>query len=436
MGGQVKLLLHRMKRRKILMIVGLGIVGFVICLFVAGFSTPDMIDSKKEEFYACPNEKTFNCISRSSQQEFLIYVEDVDKTNNYLYFEVESEGKLIEKVFANFSITDEKNDEEIYNKYKEFNFGSNKSIISHLISHIKENNSKYKVQLKLFSQVNDLTSLTIRVFYLDSNFFIYLVTTKYFFFTYMLTFIIIFFIKTRKMIYRYLPFETYTSLMMCFSVLIFNEPLIAGYPDFSEISAISVSVFSNVQFICSLVLYWLFMLKKLNNPYCQKLIILVEFIFICSLFCLLFVIYVYVQSNLKYDDKYNWEKDLEGARKIIYQVIISILVLFATWMFILMVMSLRKWRGDELSYREKIYWAFNYILIIISFIFIGLGYIQKMEYGQILLVIVALYNIFFSILLYVSIPETKSYNDWIDDAKEQLENVNEENISGSELSIN
>ena len=86
------------------MIVGLGIVGFVICLFVAGFSTPDMIDSKKEEFYACPNEKTFNCISRSSQQEFLIYVEDVDKTNNYLYFEVESEGKLIEKVSEFFEV--------------------------------------------------------------------------------------------------------------------------------------------------------------------------------------------------------------------------------------------------------------------------------------------------------------------------------------------
>ena len=418
------------------MIVGLGIAGFIVCLFVSVFSTPKMIDSEKQEFDKCGSSETFNCISNSSQQEFLIYVEDVDKMNNYLYFEVIPKLSSIEKVFANFSITDDRKDGEVYNKYKEFTFESNKAIISHLIPRIEDDNLKYKVRLKLLSPVSTLSSLSIKVHYLNSDFFIYLVTTKYVFFTYMLIFIIIFFIKTRRMIYRYLPFETYTSLIMCFSVLIFNEPLIAGYPEFSEVSAISVSVFSNVQFICSLVLYWLFMLKKLNNPYCQRLIILVEFIFISSLFSLLFVIYVYVQSNLKYDSKYNWEKDLEGSRKIIYQVIISILVLFATWMFVLIAMSFRKWKGDELSRREKIYWAFNYILIVISFIFIGLGYIQKMEYGQILLVIVALYNIFFSILLYVSIPEFTSYNNWIDDAKEQLENIGDQDNSESGSPIN
>jgi hypothetical protein len=159
------------------------------------------------------------------------------------------------------------------------------------------------------------------------------------------------------------------------------------------------------------------MLKKLNNPYCKKIITLVEFIFISSLFAMLFVIYVYVQSNLKYDTSYNWEKDLEGARKIIYQVVISILVLFAFWMFVLMLMSLRKWRDDSFTYREKVYWGFNYALIVISFVFIGLGYLQKLEYGQILLIIVSLYNIFFSVSLLVSTPELSLFNNWMQDIR-------------------
>ena len=415
MSSNYKTLLLSLSKKKIIAILIAGIAAFIICMIIALAKAPEMQGEKEEIFYRCENE-AFNCISDQSEQEFYLKVKNVEKENSFLYLEIipKFDGNSKEsKLKYHFVVTDDNQKEVKSFKASEI-FKDGQVAVSHFISYAKE--EAYEIRLKFYDDLGDISELKFKISYVRAEFFYFTLIAKYIFFVYSLCGIILFFYKTRAVKFRYMHFETINSLLMNFSLLIFNEPLMAAYTSKSVfgITSTAISVFCNVQFICALIMFWLFMLQKLNNPYCKNVIKLVEFIFICSLFAFLFVIYVYVESDIKFNSNYDWEKDLKDERETIYIVFISVLVLFAVWMIVLIGMSLRKWKGDIFCKREKIYCAINYAIIILTFIFIGLGFIRKMQLGSILLSVISLYNIYFSILLFVSIPDINDYKEWID----------------------
>lgn len=416
MKKKFKIFLFSLKPEPLIYVVVSGVALFVLCVILAFIVAPEMISSDDEVFERCSDVQTFNCISNQSEQEFLVIVSDVKKENNYLRFKIvpyiDADS---DNIGVNLTLVIRNSDEDevkSFNGVKKFEDG--KDVISHFISYARDN--EYTLRLKIFDEISNVQKLKFEVTFINSDFFKFVLGIKYFFFAYMLSVIAYFFYKTHRIKFRYMHFQTISSLVMCFSVLIFNEPLIGAYTTNAlfGISATAISIFCNVQFICVLIIFWLLMLQELNNPYCKNIIKLFEFIFICSLFSFLFVIYIYVESNLKYNPKYDWETDLEKTWRIIYIVLITVITLFAVWMIVLILMSIRLWGNENFTTKKKIYWGFNYAIIVISFLFIGLGYIQVMQYSEILFSVIALYNIYFSILLFVSIPDYTSYKKWVD----------------------
>ena len=409
-------LLLSLEKKKLIAILVAGTTALLICLIVAPLKAPIMKGKQTETFKKCDSTQAFNCISTQNEQEFYLKIREVKKENNFLYLEIvpKFRGKPKELDLRYYFDVKDDNDDTVKSSNRTETFRDGDAAVSYFISYAKH--EEYRISLKFYDSLENIIELEFRISFVNAGFFEFVKIVKYFFFTFTLCGILLFFYKTRAAKFRYMQFETINLLLMNFSLLIFNEPLFAAYtssPVFG-LTSTAISVFCNVQFICALIMFWLFMLKKLNNPYCKNIIKLIEFIFICSLFSFLFVIYVYVESDFKFDSNYDWKENLKNEREIIYNVLITLLVLFATWMMVLMAISLRKWREKGFCTRQKVYWAINYAIIIITFIFIGLGFIRKMQIGSILLSVISLYNIYFSILLFLSIPDMEEYKKWVD----------------------
>jgi hypothetical protein len=399
---QIKVRLEHSRKSSLLIVVILSLSLFITSIIVAYTAGPEIAIVKSKTFAKCGTLNDMECVMSFNNQEFSVTILDINYYNQLLYLKLipMNSVDIISNITLNFTLVgqDTKKFHKIKSKNKTYSLkcldGDCDTYVLFYVPYIEY--SSYELNLILVN-TPDIEKVKLELTYINKSFTKFVIGVKYFFFSLCVVSLIIFFYTTWKIPFRLFDFESLSILIMNISLLIFNEPLIGAYKEFYGLSSSALSVFCNVQFIACLIMFWLLSLQHFKRFRCKILAIIIEFALISLLFALLFVAYMYANVNLKFNPTYDWKNDFNNKTYAVYSVIIAILVCFALWILLLSVWSLC---GMEQDRRKKAFRGMNFVMMVITFVFIGVGYFQP-----------TLFNLYFLTILWMFTPIYESYKE-------------------------
>lgn len=411
---QIKVRLEHSRKSSLLIAIIISLSLFITSIIVAYTAGPEITIIKSKTFVKCGTLNDIECVLSFHNQEFSVTILDINYYNQLLYLKLipMNSVDIISNITLNFTLVgqDTNKTHKIKSTNKTYSMkcldGECNTYVLFYVPYIEY--SSYKLSLFLIN-APDIEKIKLELTYINKSFTEFVIGVKYFFFSLCVVSLFIFFYTTRKIPFRLVNFEPASILIMNISLLIFNEPLVGAYKEFYGVSSSALSVFCNVQFIACLIMFWLLSLQHFKRFRCKILVIIIEFMLISLLFALLFVAYMYANVNLKFDPTYDWKNDFNNKTYAVFSVIIAVLVCFALWILLLSIWSLC---GMEQDRRKKVFRGMNFIMMIITFVFIGVGYFQPIpSSGPILLITTSLFNFYFLTILWMFTPVYESYRE-------------------------
>lgn len=429
-----KYYLDTKKNWVIISVVVVGLITLLICLTVAGTSTPNMIKSQSLFLEKCASNSTVSCFASQDSLSLQFIIDNIQKKNHFLYYEFYGYFYYKElKQAMRFNLTSTNNSKNYKNlKYEEkiYTLKSSEPVGIFYIPYTTY--ETYKLELTLNTTNSNLLALEIRVSYMEIDYFNFLIKAKYFFMALTIVNLVYFFFNVRSIKLRHWQFETKLNFIMCISLLFYNEPLIGAYTEFFGIGYTVVSVFCNSQFLCALILYYIFLLQKISIFSKNKIVYMIEGLAVAGLFGFYFTLYLFLEGNLTFNKKFHYHH-IGGLYLKLFKALIAFIVFVGVVLVIYMCLGVKKWILREIKY--IIYWATNYCIIVLTFVFVGMGYFRLMTGGEVVLSVLALFNIFFYIMLWMATPDKTWYLNEVNMSSEPIPSdsidLNEQNM-GSE----
>lgn len=409
----LKLNLEYHKRALSFGIIIFSSLAFIVTLIVACLVSPDVIGSSSLKFIECSSSQVSNCIDKNQVISTFILSISLEKYNQILYLESEFESKerinenLDYKLVLYSKSDNEKNIETKKNETLNIdcNDGVCKTQMIFYIPYIDYDT--YIVKVTLYGRI-PVDSIKFSIKFITKEFTTFFLGTKYFFLACSVVALVFFVYSLIRVKFHHWPRQSKIIGLMLISLFIFNEPFLALTLNKLEAEWSGVSVFCNCQFAALLILFWFLILQD-NLPSTKWIIaVTVESIFIFVFFILICVFYMFTTVQLKYDPTFSWSEDLPTMQRSVFIAALAFLVIFAIWMTVLIVYSIMRYWSK--LWRDRILTITVYMMIIVTFILIGVGAFQPLpRSGTILLVSVSLFNIYFITLSWLFSPNRMSY---------------------------
>ena len=409
----LKLNLEYHKRGLSFGIIIFSSLAFIVTLIVACLASPDIIGSSSLKFIECSSSQNSNCIDKNEVISNFILSIGLEKYNQILYLEssFESKQKINENLDYKLVIyaknEDDKNIETKKNQTLEMycNDGICDSQMIFYIPYIEYDT--YIAKITVYGNI-PVDSIEFSIKFITKEFTTFFLGTKYFFLACSGIALVFFVYSLFRVKFSHWPRQSKIMGLMLISLFIFNEPLLAVTLNKLEAEWSGVSVFCNCQFAALLILF-LFLILQDNLPDTKWMIaVTLESIFIFIFFVLICVFYMFTTVQLKYDPTFSWTEDLPTVQRSVFISALTFLVILAIWMTVLIVYSIMRFWSK--LWRDRILTITVYIMIIISFLLIGIGAFQPLpRSGTILLVSVSLFNIYFITLSWLFSPNRMSY---------------------------
>lgn len=412
----VKVRLEYWKRYEFLIAVGLSAASFILCLILALTLSPTITIEKTSTLIRCPPGMNENCISSADQQNITYDLIDFTKFHQLLYFTMLpiSPRTISTKVSVNITLTGYDGDHKtnILKKQENISFECVDGICeSYLIFYLPYiSHDKYRVEM-FVNNLIPVEQIDFTLTYINKEFSKFALAVKSVFLVLSIGSMTFFLCRVRKVPFRFWGFQTRILGLMGVSLIIFNEPLLGATVTFLDPHWSGISVFCNVQFIACLILYWLFSLQDFVQFKYKLVVSIIEIVSICILFSLIFALYYYVTVNYRYNPTFNWSTEGSVTNRQILGAIIFFLVAFALWTLVLTVWSCVHCKNE--SKRGVFFRVTNGILMVITFLATGTGVFQPVpRAATMVLISVALFNIYFMLLMTLFTPSLASYNSY------------------------
>lgn len=413
----VKLKIESSKKSVICSIIALGFLAFIICIIVAATVIPDVIDSESLTILNCDKGGTLLCYDSKALMHTYHMNLLLEKYNQFLYLEMDfASNKTIEsEIGFNFTLLGKngKSEHLIKKKNKDIDIdcenGNCKSRSLLYLPYIYY--TDYSLTLAVNGSI-ETDSMTFRLKFITHEFTKYFLGVKYFFFSISFLSNLLFFLSIRRVPFRFWSFQTRLVGVIGISLMIFNEPLLAATLNLLSPGWSGLSVFCNIQFVVFLLLFWLASLQHFQDFKCKNIALIIEAIFLIIIFSLLFAVYLYATINFRYNPTFDWKKQYGKPERATYGAFIFFIVAFALWITFLTIWSLLNF--NSYMVRDKIFRISNIIMMIITFIAIGVGSFQPLPRTPTLLLLsVAVFNIYFIIVQWLYTPSYYSYLQYL-----------------------
>ncbi|OMJ75028.1 hypothetical protein SteCoe_25909 [Stentor coeruleus] len=427
----IKLRIESSKKPVICSIIALGFLAFIICIIVAATVTPEVVDSESLTIENCNKGGTLLCFDSKDLIHTYHMNLILEKYNQFLYLEIDfnSNNTIDSELGFNFTLLaeDGKSNHLIKKKNRTIDIDCEKGYCkSRSLLYIPY---IYYTDYSLTLAINgslETDSMIFRLKFITKEFTKYFLGVKYFFFSISVISNLLFILSIRRIPFRFWSFQTRLVGVMGISLMIFNEPLLAATLNLLSPGWSGLSVFCNIQFVVFLLLFWLASLQHFQDFKCKIIALILEAIFLVIIFSLLFVVYLYATINYRYNPTFDWKKQYGKPERAIYGAFIFFIVAFALWIAFLTIWSLLNFNSYML--RDKIFRISNIIMMIVTFIGIGVGSFQPLPRTTTLLLLsVAVFNIYFIIVQWLYTPSYFSYLQYIQEIA-TIPNENPNNI--------
>ena len=404
----LKNFLDRKKKWVLVSVTVAGLMSLLACLIVAGTCTPDMIKSQSLFLEKCASNSTDSCFPSKNSLTIQLVINSIRKKNHFLYYEFYGYpyDKEIKQAMK-FKLTggnEGENYKKVKNEGKIYTIKDSEPIGLFYIPYPKYEN--YKLELTLNTTDSNLSALKIKINYMEIDYFDFLIIAKYSFLGLTLANIVYFIINAWSIKLKDWQFETTLNFLTCLSLLLYNEPLIGLYTEFFGIGYTAVSVFCNSQFLCFAIIYFIFLLQRISILSRLKIVYFIEILAVAGLFGFYFTLYFLLEWNFIYKEKFNYH-NIEDLYLKLFKALIAIIVFISFVLIVYMCLGVKNWIHRDLRY--IIYWTINYCMIVLTFVFLGMGYFRLLAGGKVLLSVMALNNIYFNIMVWLATPDKKSY---------------------------
>ena len=417
---KLKLNFEHYKKSSICGIIIAAFISFIICVIVAAVAAPEVIEDSSLKYVPCDNSHRSQCFLKGHHNNTIFFHVDLEPYNQIfcLVADFTSKEELSQKMNYSLRITarsgeDVKNVTKKHEKMKlNCDDGECDSEILFYIPYIDY--ETYTVIFTVYDEI-PVDSITFSIYYITKDFTVFFLATKYFFLATSIINLVFFSIAMYQVGLRLWPRESFLVMFMGISLFVFNEPFLSLTlskltPEWS-----GVSVVCNTQFACMLLLFWFCILHNDMTPSYWLISFVTEFLLIFIFFVLLNVVYMFTTIELKYDPTFSWQEDFPNPVKDIYIVVITFLVIFGSWMIVLIVRSFINIGSKSL--RQKFMNGSVVVMVLISFVLIGVGAFQPIpRSGTLLLLTVSFFNIYFTVLLWVLRPSKEAFHQY----KEEL----------------
>jgi Wnt-binding factor required for Wnt secretion len=419
----LKLHLESSSKSKISVISGINLIFFFICLIVALTIAPTIVDHSSVTFESCRIRSNVPCFADRQFDGFNVTF-NVKKFNQLIYFDLGLGSTETIAINLNFNYTLYGVSDGQSEKINTANITTSVNCKSNNCNNIMIFYLPYVFYdhyyiIIIFNDDIPADSMTYTMYYINKEFTKFELGVKYFFLTLSIISYAYFLFNVLRIPFRFWSFETKLVGCMGISLIIFNEPLLVVTLNQLNEGWSGLSVFSNVQFVGCLILFWMYSLQHYSNFKCKTTIFFIEVILVSTLFGLLIAVYLYATVNFRYNPNYYWENDFSSSAKSAFIVGIVLLVGFAAWILILSVLSVVHYTGS--SFRAKIFRFTNFIVMSISFVAIGIGAFQPVpRAASMILIFGAFFNFYFMLLQWIFTPAYSSYCNYLDERKSDM----------------
>ena len=418
----IKINLEYYKKSQVLSVFAISLVLFIICVIVAATISPDILDGDSLDYYPCSVSNLGFCFRSFSYDNNAYFSVKLSPHNQIFFLQLnfDSRAEINEELKYDLFILTSYNQFDNY-KYKEENKtltikcsdGECDSELLFYIPYIEHD--LYIVDLRLYGSIK-VESMKFKIRYITQEFTDFFIGTKYFFFAISLLALVHFVFHLCTIKLKYWALESKLSGFMIFNLIIFNEPLL--YYAMSEVTAgwTALSIYCNAQFSASMILFWYQMLHPDMSLTRKFITTIVEGSLVCAFITLVSVMYSLTIKEQKVNPTFSWESDLPGIAKGTYIAGLTILIILGLIMFAHIVLTLRNIKNYPL--RKRLLLIFIYLMIFITFLFIGIGAFQPLpRSGTLLLTCVSYFNILLILLSWLYTPSRKAYKDFLNDKK-------------------
>ena len=422
-GIKLKLNFEHYKKSSICGLLIVAFISFIICVIVAAVAAPEIIGDSTMKYVPCDSSHRSLCFLKGHHNNTVFFHVDLEPYNQifYLVADFTSKEELSQKMNYSLRITSRSGDDvkNITKKHEKMKLrcedGNCDSEILFYIPYIEY--ETYTVMFTVFDEI-PVDSMTFSIFFITEEFTVFFLGTKYFFLAISIINLVFFCIAMYQVGLRLWPRESFLVMSMGISLFIFNEPFLSLTLSKLTPGWSGVSVVCNTQFACMLLVFWFCILHNDMNPTYWLISFVSEIVLVFILFVLMNVVYMFTTIELKYDPTFSWEEDFPRQVRDIYIVIITLLVLFGIWIVVLIVRSLLT-IGNK-SLRQKFMNGSVVVMVLITFILIGVGAFQPIpRSGTLLLLTVSFYNIYFTVLLWILRPSKEAFNQYKEEVNKQ-----------------
>ena len=411
---KLKLNLEHLKKSSICGIIISACVLFTICGIVAATASPHIIGESPLKYIACDANRHSQCFLKNNHNNTIFFRVNLEPYNQMLYLiaDFESNKDLSKEINYTLKITSSSDGkvQNVTNKFKSMKLncadGDCDSELLFYIPYIEY--ETYSVQFTMFGKI-PVDSIHFSINFITKEFTVFFLVTKYFFLAVSILNIIFYAITMYQVGLRLCPRESVLVMSISVSLFIFNEPFLSLTLSKLSPEWSGVSVVCNTQFACMLIVFWFCMLHNDLTPGYWSVSFLGESIVVFIFFVLLNVVYMFTTIELKYDPTFSWQESFPDQIKSIYITVITFLVLFGIWIIVLFIKSFVNIGSKSL--REKFMIGSVLVMVLITFILIGVGAFQPIpRSGTLLLLTVSFYNIYFTALIWILKPSKEAFN--------------------------
>ena len=421
------------KKNQLLWVFTGALTLFIVCVIIAATAAPKIFDGKTLDYNLCKSSGDSFCFNYFRTENYAYFNVKLSPQNQIFYLQLDfySKTEIDEEIKYDLFIMDSVDYRSMI--YREENKtirirctkGECDSELIFYIPYLKDN--EYTVDLRLYGLI-PVDSMAFKIRYISKEFTQFFLVTKYFFLALSILAIAYFAYNLCYTKFRSLSTESKFSGFMLLSLFVFNEPFL--YLTLSKMTYnwTAFSIFCNFQFVASIIIFWFQILKKDFKLIFKISTSIAECLIVCAFFIIMCVAYGLTIKEQKKNPTFSWEYDLPDLGKKIFITGLSLLIILSSWMVTYIGFSITKLiqslRNEEnFTIKKSFMVIFVYFMIVITFLFIGIGAFQPVpRSGTLLLACVSFFNILLILLSWVYTPSRKANRDSKNDGE-----INERN---------